>query len=180
MLLELVAQWITRLTTEQKIAGSNPGEVKTFRKMNFPRITCLTERGQAGRQAGRQVVPTKEAIRLSLEEGGAAETGEAGQACLSEFCVMDDQIFSPARPPVDHTGAFSYRLVGVVTHYGGTTRSGHYVSDVYHLRRDRWYHYDDSRVRVVDEADVLGGTPRRTQTQTDGYIFLYLHKDFCR
>ena len=72
----------------------------------------------------------KEAIRLSLEEGGAAETGEAGQACLSEFCVMDDQTFSPARPPVDPTGAFSYRLVGVVTHYGGTTRSGHYVSDV--------------------------------------------------
>jgi len=66
--------------------------------------------------------------------------------------------------------------VGVVTHYGGTTHSGHYVSDVYNLRRDRWYHYDDSRVRAVDEADVLGDAPR---TQSDGYIFFYQHTGLC-
>ena len=32
MLLELVAQWIRRLTSNQKIAGSNSGEVETFRE----------------------------------------------------------------------------------------------------------------------------------------------------
>ena len=44
MLLELVAQWITRLTTDQKIAGSNPGEVETFRKMTF-RESLASQRG---------------------------------------------------------------------------------------------------------------------------------------
>ena len=31
----------------------------------------------------------------------------------------------------------SYRLVGVVSHYGGATYSGNYVSDVYSVDRDR-------------------------------------------
>ena len=49
----------------------------------------------------------------------------------------------------------TYRLVGVVSHLGGTTRSGHYVSDVYSVERDQWFHYNDHRVNRVDEADVL-------------------------
>ena len=101
---------------------------------------------------------------------------EQRRLCVNSSTVLriNNNTNSPARPPVDHTGAFSYRLVGVVTHYGGTTHSGHYVSNVYSPRRDSWYHYDDSRVRAVDEADVLGGAPK-----TDGYIFVYLHKDLC-
>ncbi|KAF0301181.1 Ubiquitin carboxyl-terminal hydrolase 26 [Amphibalanus amphitrite] len=54
--------------------------------------------------------------------------------------------------PVDLVGNFTYRLVGVVSHYGGATHSGHYVSDVYSVGRDMWFHFDDQRVSCVDEA----------------------------
>ena len=75
---------------------------------------------------------------------------------------------------VDLAGDNTYRLVGVVSHYGRAAHSGHYVSDVYSVVRDRWFHYDDRRVSCVDEATVLGeGNPR------SGYIFFYLHKELC-
>ena len=32
----LVAQWITRLPTEQKIPGSSPGKIETFNKITNP------------------------------------------------------------------------------------------------------------------------------------------------
>ncbi|XP_043197641.1 ubiquitin carboxyl-terminal hydrolase 37-like [Amphibalanus amphitrite] len=111
----------------------------------------------------------QEAIMRSLEEGEPADASE--QARLSEFCVEDDQSLCS----VDLAGDFTYRLVGVVSHYGGATHSGHYVSDVYSVGRDRWFHYDDRRVSCVDEADVLGEAGH----QRNGYIFFYLHKDLC-
>ena len=52
--------------------------------------------------------------------------------------------------------------------------TGHYVSDVYSVGRDRWFHYDDRRVYCVEEADVLSEGYQR-----NGYIFFCLHKDLC-
>ena len=72
------------------------------------------------------------------------------------------------------TGDNTYRLVSVVSHLGGATHSGHYVSDVYNVDRDQWFHYDDRRVSCVDEADVLGESHQRSS-----HIFFYLHKDLC-
>ena len=110
----------------------------------------------------------KEAIMRSLEEGAPADASE--QVHLSKSCVEDGQSLCSA----DLAGDFTYRLVSVVSHHGGTTHSGHYVSDVYSVDRDRWYHYDDCRVSCVDEAEVLGEGHQR-----NGYIFFYLHKDLC-
>ena len=73
--------------------------------------------------------------------------------------------------PVDDS---TYRLVGVVCHHGGSTQSGHYVSDVFCLDKDRWLHYDDQHVSCVTEADVFG-----SDRQRDGYIFVYMHSDLC-
>ena len=64
--------------------------------------------------------------------------------------------------------------MGIISHNGAATHSGHYVSDMYSVDRDRWFHYDDRRVTCVDESDVLVNGPHR-----NGYIFLYLHKDLC-
>ena len=61
----------------------------------------------------------------------------------------------------------------MVSHLGGATHSGHYVSDVYSLGRNQWFHYDDRRVNRVGEADVFDESNQRS-----GYIF-YLHKDVC-
>ena len=75
---------------------------------------------------------------------------------------------------MDLAGENTYRLVGVISHSGSATHSGHYVSDVYSVGRDRWFHYDDRRVSCVEEADVLGEGHQR-----NGYVFFYLHKDLC-
>ena len=112
----------------------------------------------------------QEASLRSLKEGEPADVAAAEQAQLSEFCVEDDQSLRS----LDLAGDNTYRLVGLVSHYGGATHSGHYVSDVYSAARDCWYHYDDRRVSRVDEADVLGDARQR-----NGYIFFYMHQDLC-
>ena len=61
-------------------------------------------------------------------------------------------------------GDDTYRLVGVVSHLGGATHSGHYMSDVYSVDRDRWFHYDDHRVSCVQEADCSETGTRGTAT----------------
>ena len=87
------------------------------------------------------------------------------------YILEDDQSLGT----MDLVGDNTYRLVGVISHYGGATHSGHYyVSDVYRVGRDRWFHYDDRRVSCVEEADVLGKGHQR-----NGYVFFYLHKDLC-
>ncbi|XP_043219969.1 ubiquitin carboxyl-terminal hydrolase 37-like [Amphibalanus amphitrite] len=106
-------------------------------------------------------------IRRSQEREPA---GAVEQVHLSEFCVQEDQSLRP----VDLVGDSTYRLVGVISHYGGTAHSGHYVSDVYSVGRDMWFHYDDQRVSCVDEAYVLNEGHQR-----DGYTFFYLHKELC-
>ena len=82
-----------------------------------------------------------------------------------------DQSPSSADPAGDNV----YRLVGVVSHNGSATNSGHYVADVYSVGRDRWYHYDDHRVSCAEEADVLGDDAH----QSNGCIFMYLRQDMC-
>ena len=90
----------------------------------------------------------QEAILRSLEE--TREPMDASdQTHCSQFCVGDDQSPSSA----DLAGDNTYRLVGVVSHYGGATHSGHYVSDVYSVGCDRCFHYDDRRVSCVEEAE---------------------------
>ena len=132
----------------------------------------VLDRADSGRPAGScegENRELQEAIRRSLAEGESAD-GDAVQAHLSEFCAEDDRSLYSVDLAVDD----SYRLVGVVSHHGGATHSGHYVSDMYSVDRDQWFRYDDHRVSCVKEADVFGDGPQR-----DGYIFLYLQKDLC-
>ena len=96
----------------------------------------------------------QEAITRSLKEREPADSAPE-QTHLYESCVGGDQL----RCSVDLAKNNTYRLVGVVSHLGGTTHSGHYVSDVYSVERDKWLHYNDHRVNRVDEADVLTRAP---------------------
>ena len=66
--------------------------------------------------------------------------------------------------PVDHAVDNMYRLVAVVSHYGGTALSGHYVSDVYSVEKELWLHYDDSSVSCAED-DASKDIHRR-----NGYI----------
>ncbi|XP_041505667.1 ubiquitin carboxyl-terminal hydrolase 37 isoform X4 [Microtus oregoni] len=65
----------------------------------------------------------------------------------------------------------SYRLISVVSHIGSTTSSGHYISDVYDIKKQAWFTYNDLEVSKIQESSVQSDRDR------SGYIFFYMHKE---
>ena len=66
---------------------------------------------------------------------------------------------------------YSYRLVSIVNHIGSSSIVGHYVSDVFDIKKSSWFSCDDSRVSRTAETEV------RAKRERTGYIFFYLNKD---
>ncbi|MBN3308434.1 UBP37 hydrolase, partial [Amia calva] len=66
--------------------------------------------------------------------------------------------------------ANSYRLVSVVSHIGSSSSSGHYISDVYDIKKQSWLTYNDLDVSRTQESAVQRDRDR------SGYIFFYMHK----
>lgn len=67
--------------------------------------------------------------------------------------------------------ANSFRLISVVSHIGSSSSSGHYISDVFDMRKQSWLTYNDLDVSRTQEAAVQRDRDR------SGYIFFYMHKD---
>ncbi|XP_017285892.1 ubiquitin carboxyl-terminal hydrolase 37 isoform X2 [Kryptolebias marmoratus] len=65
----------------------------------------------------------------------------------------------------------SYRLISVVSHIGSSSSSGHYISDVFDMKKQSWLTYNDLDVSRTQEAAVQRDRDR------SGYIFFYMHKD---
>jgi hypothetical protein len=65
-----------------------------------------------------------------------------------------------------------YRLVSVVSHYGATTSSGHYVADVYRFDKGSWFRYDDTVVTPINEVNVR----KNSNNTKNGYIFMYVQE----
>lgn len=65
----------------------------------------------------------------------------------------------------------SYRLISVVSHIGSTSSSGHYISDVYDIKKQAWFTYNDLEVSKIQESSVQSDRDR------SGYIFFYMHKE---
>jgi ubiquitin C-terminal hydrolase len=65
---------------------------------------------------------------------------------------------------------YSYQLTSVVCHLGSSSSAGHYVSDVYDIRKHTWFSYDDSHVEKTSEKEV------RASRKKSGYIFFYMNK----
>ena len=110
----------------------------------------------------------QEAMVRPLQEGELTDAPD--QAHLSQLPAEGDQSLRC----VDLAGKNTYQLVSIISHYGSTTHSGHYVSEVYNVGRSRWFHYDDRQVTCVEDTNVLGEGPQR-----NAYIFFYLRRDLC-
>uniref|UniRef100_A0A8C9VN37 Ubiquitin carboxyl-terminal hydrolase n=1 Tax=Scleropages formosus TaxID=113540 RepID=A0A8C9VN37_SCLFO len=67
--------------------------------------------------------------------------------------------------------ANSFRLISVVSHIGSSSSSGHYISDVYDMKKQSWLTYNDLDVSRTQESTVQRDRDR------SGYIFFYMHKD---
>ncbi|XP_051565756.1 ubiquitin carboxyl-terminal hydrolase 37 [Myxocyprinus asiaticus] len=65
----------------------------------------------------------------------------------------------------------SFRLISVVSHIGSSSSSGHYISDVYDMKKQSWLTYNDLDVSRTQESAVQKDRDR------SGYIFFYMHKD---
>ncbi|KAJ8247071.1 hypothetical protein GJAV_G00258430 [Gymnothorax javanicus] len=65
----------------------------------------------------------------------------------------------------------SFRLVSVVSHIGSSSSSGHYVSDVYDMKKQSWLTYNDLDVSRMQESAV------QKDRERSGYIFFYMHRD---
>ncbi|CAL4173051.1 unnamed protein product, partial [Meganyctiphanes norvegica] len=127
-----------------------------------------------------QSVPNQEedeiqqAIRLSLQDVGMSFSVENAEDSRDGFeppkiqnsFEFDDDITMDDNR---HT----YRLMSIISHFGLTTKTGHYVSDVYNVKEDSWFHYDDETVTPITESVVTAGG-----RQKNGYIFFYVHRDF--
>ncbi|KAL5006136.1 hypothetical protein ScPMuIL_017294 [Solemya velum] len=66
---------------------------------------------------------------------------------------------------------YSYQLISIVNHIGSTSVAGHYICDVFDMKKKGWFSFDDSHVTSVSELDVL------TKREKCGYIFFYISKD---
>ena len=126
--------------------------------------------GKPGRTREDEDSKLREAILSSMDHslraGSAAEVERPSESCL------EDQ--QPPPFSVNQASDNTYKLVAVISHYGDTTQTGHYVCDVHSSARDRWFQYDDLRVSRVSEADVLGDS-----RQKNGYLFFYMHNQLC-
>uniref|UniRef100_A0A4W4FRN4 Ubiquitin carboxyl-terminal hydrolase n=1 Tax=Electrophorus electricus TaxID=8005 RepID=A0A4W4FRN4_ELEEL len=67
--------------------------------------------------------------------------------------------------------ANSFRLISVVSHIGTSSSSGHYITDVYDMKKQSWLTYNDLDVSRTQEATVQRDRDR------SGYIFFYMHKN---
>lgn len=55
-------------------------------------------------------------------------------------------------------------------HFKSLFISGHYISDVYDIKKQAWFTYNDLEVSKIQEASVQSDRDR------SGYIFFYMHK----
>jgi len=48
-----------------------------------------------------------------------------------------------------------YQLFSVISHLGVQTIGGHYTCDIFHAASQKWVHYDDSRISIVEDVESV-------------------------
>uniref|UniRef100_A0A4W3HK86 Ubiquitin carboxyl-terminal hydrolase n=2 Tax=Callorhinchus milii TaxID=7868 RepID=A0A4W3HK86_CALMI len=116
----------------------------------------------------------KRATELSLQEcnssfgeslGSDEDSGnEDGDFLDVDFCQNAELKRCTEMEELSH----SYRLISVVSHIGSSSSSGHYISDVFDIKKQTWLTYNDLEVSRTAETSV------QSQRQRNGYIFFYM------
>lgn len=114
----------------------------------------------------------QQAIRLSLQDMGMSYSQENQEENLDQVNEENVKEESVAVTENQESRRHSYCLISIISHFGLTTNTGHYVSDVYNCDEESWFHYDDESVAKISESVVFA-----EGRQKNGYIFFYMHKD---
>uniref|UniRef100_A0ABM5F7M1 Ubiquitin carboxyl-terminal hydrolase n=1 Tax=Pogona vitticeps TaxID=103695 RepID=A0ABM5F7M1_9SAUR len=171
---------------ENKTPEGNQGEVDWLQQYDMEREREEQELQQALAQSLQEQQEAREqkedddlkrATELSLQEFNSSLLDSLGSDEDSGNEDVLDMEYSEAEAEElkrnAETGELpnSYRLVSVVSHIGDTSSSGHYISDVYDIRKQAWFTYNDLEVSRTQETSV------QTDRDRSGYIFFYMHKD---
>ncbi|XP_036611077.1 ubiquitin carboxyl-terminal hydrolase 37 [Trichosurus vulpecula] len=119
----------------------------------------------------------KRATELSLQEfnssflDGMGSDDDSGNEEVFDMEYTEAEAEELKRNAETGNLPHSYRLISVVSHIGSTSSSGHYISDVYDIKKQAWFTYNDLEVSKIQEASVQSDRDR------SGYIFFYMHKD---
>ncbi|XP_037704511.1 ubiquitin carboxyl-terminal hydrolase 37 isoform X3 [Choloepus didactylus] len=119
----------------------------------------------------------KRATELSLQEfnnsflDALGSDEDSGNEDVLDMEYTESEAEELKRNAETGTLPHSYRLISVVSHIGSTSSSGHYISDVYDIKKQAWFTYNDLEVSKIQEASVQSDRDR------SGYIFFYMHKE---
>ncbi|XP_038596758.1 ubiquitin carboxyl-terminal hydrolase 37 [Tachyglossus aculeatus] len=119
----------------------------------------------------------KRATELSLQEfnssllDGTGSDEDSGNEDILDMEYTEAEAEELRRNAETGSLPHSYRLISVVSHIGSTSSSGHYISDVYDIKKQAWFTYNDLEVSKIPEASV------QTVRDRSGYIFFYMHKE---
>ncbi len=93
-------------------------------------------------------------IRLeSRSRGFKAHYGHLHSYKLSQL-ICENMIFSLQKAQVSNAPPKKYRLLGIVSHMGDSSDTGHYISDVFDCKGKEWKSYNDSAVKKVRETCI--------------------------
>ncbi|XP_006036518.1 ubiquitin carboxyl-terminal hydrolase 37 isoform X1 [Alligator sinensis] len=119
----------------------------------------------------------KRATELSLQEFNSSlldsvgSDEDSGNEDVLDMEYSDAEAEELKRNAENGELPHSYRLISVVSHIGNTSSSGHYISDVFDIKKQSWFTYNDLEVSRTQEGTVQCDRDR------SGYIFFYMHKD---
>ncbi|XP_057708813.1 ubiquitin carboxyl-terminal hydrolase 37 [Corythoichthys intestinalis] len=128
-------------------------------------------------QEMREEDDLKRATELSLQEFNNSlpelmcSDDDSGNEEVLDMEYTEAEVESLKRNAECGELANSFRLISVVSHIGSSSSSGHYISDVYDMKKQSWLTYNDLEVSRTQEAAV------QRERDRSGYIFFYMHKD---
>jgi ubiquitin carboxyl-terminal hydrolase 14 len=133
---------------------------KVLKDIKFPVMLDLYDLCMSDLQ--KKLVPMRESFRVQDEEENkvkkAKKIAEDGKAVdLSAPKDTSDVKYAPFsfEDDVGSNNSGYYELLGVLTHKGRSSNSGHYVGWSKNPKTNQWYMYDDDVVTKVTEEDIL-------------------------
>ena len=135
---------------------------KVLKDVKFPVVLDLYDLCTPELQ--KRLVNQREAFRLQDEEEAKiskakklAEKDESLKKADSNNKSEPEKVYAPFSfeedPGSNNSGFFD--LIGVLTHKGRSSNSGHYVGWTKNQKTNQWYMYDDDVVTKVTEEEIL-------------------------
>ena len=160
------------LVLQLNITGAGVGDVSdAFAEMTRSEEVQFRAEGSRAESPATKTVKLQRAprvlvlhlVRFTWSEGeGESVKLDKHVRFGTRFKVKGSWISQTA--PEHRTGGVDYELFATVTHYGKTPFGGHYTADVRTGPDGEWYRFDDERVGVVREQEVL---------QQQAYLLFY-------